>query len=91
MLLDSRPQILDALNQAANALLGEVQALETEISLRKKGFLGTISFFTKNIDVELVRKLDSARSSYADADNKRKKAYSVWRAEKSYDDRSSEL
>ena len=43
-LLDSRPQILDALNQEANTLLGEVQALETEISLRKKGFLGTYFF-----------------------------------------------
>jgi len=87
VLLDSRPQILDSLNQAANALLGEVQALETEISLRKKGFLGTYFFSSpKNMDVELVRKLDSARSSYAHADAKRQEATSAWRAEKSFYD-----
>jgi len=67
-------------------LLGEVQALETEINLRKKGFLGTYFFSNKNIDVELVRKLDTARSSYAHADSKRKEAYSVWSAEKSHYD-----
>ena len=88
VLLDSRPQVLDALNQEANALLGEVQALETEISLRKKGFLGTYFFSSqKNIDVELVRKLDTARSSYAHADAKRQEAQSAWRSEKGhYDD-----
>ena len=47
VLLDSRPQVLDALNQEANTLLGEVQALETEISLRKKDFLEPISFRTR--------------------------------------------
>ena len=69
-------------------MLGEVQALETEISLRKKGFLGTYFFSSqKNIDVELVRKLDTARSSYAHADAKRQEAQSAWRSEKGhYDD-----
>ena len=87
VLLDSRPQVLDALNQEANTLLGEVQALEPEISLRKKGFLGTYFFSSpKNMDVELVRKLDTARSSYADADSKRREAYAVWSAEKSHYD-----
>jgi ATP-dependent Clp protease ATP-binding subunit ClpB len=87
VLLDSRPQVLDALNQEANTLLGEVQALETELALRKKGFLGTYFFSNKNVDVELVRKLDTARSSYADADAKRQEATSAWRAEKGhYDD-----
>merc|ERR1711871_927969 len=87
VLLDSRPQVLDALNQEANTLLGEVQALETEISLRKKGFLGTYFFSSpKNMDVELVRKLDSARLSYSKADSKRKEAYAVWSAEKSFYD-----
>jgi ATP-dependent Clp protease ATP-binding subunit ClpB len=87
VLLDSRPQVLDALNQEANTLLGEVQALETELALRKKGFLGTYFFSSqKNIDVELVRKLDSARLSYADADAKRQEATSAWRAEKGHYD-----
>ena len=45
VLLDSRPQILDSLNQEANTLLGEVQALETEINLRKKRFPRNLFLF----------------------------------------------
>ena len=52
-----------------------MQALETEISLAEKGFLGTYFFSNKNIDVELVRKLDTARSSYADADSQEAGSY----------------
>lgn len=88
VLLDSRPQVLDTLHQQANMLLGEVQALEAETELRKKGFLGTY-FFTKSdtIDVDLIRRLDHARSAYTNADRERTQAQAAWRREKGhYDD-----